>query len=102
LVAQVEAGAALLFSSHQLDVVEDLTREVVIVDHGRVVLTGDVDELRAESPVRYVVATYATPPSSTWDPPGDVVERGARRLRARVDAASDGRALLDAFAGGGE
>src|SRR6476619_2999287 len=37
LVAQVAAGAALLFSSHPLDVVEDLTRDVVIIDRGRVV-----------------------------------------------------------------
>ena len=48
LVERVAAGVALLFSSHQLDVVEELTRDVVIIDHGRVVLSGDVDELRTD------------------------------------------------------
>jgi ABC-2 type transport system ATP-binding protein len=36
------AGAAVLFSSHQLDLVEDLCEDVVIIDHGRIVLAGDL------------------------------------------------------------
>jgi energy-coupling factor transporter ATP-binding protein EcfA2 len=32
------AGATVLFSSHQLDLVEDLCEDVVIIDHGRIVL----------------------------------------------------------------
>jgi ABC-2 type transport system ATP-binding protein len=47
-------GVAVLFSSHQLDVVEDLCEEVVIINKGTVVLAGQVDRLRADSPVRYV------------------------------------------------
>ncbi len=39
------ARLAVLFSSHQLDLVEDLWDEVVIVHRGRVVLAGEVDEL---------------------------------------------------------
>ena len=97
----VRADAALLFSSHQLDVVEDLTRSVVIVDHGRVVLAGDVDELRTTSPARYVTATYSGPLGDSWQPPGDVVARGPGRVRVRVDAAADGRTLLDAFGAAG-
>ena len=30
----------LLFSSHQLELVEDICEEVVIIDHGRIVATG--------------------------------------------------------------
>ena len=51
---QAERGVAVLFSSHQLDVVEDLCEDVVIVDHGRVVLAGRVSELRAASARRYL------------------------------------------------
>ena len=48
LLAEVAAaGATVLFSSHQLDLVEDLCEDVVIIDHGRVVLAGELDELRA-------------------------------------------------------
>ncbi len=102
LVAQVAAGAALLFSSHQLDVVEDLTRDVVIIDRGRVVLSGDVDDLRAASTTRYASATFGADLPAAWVPAGDVVERGDRRVRLRVPATGDSRALLDELAAGGE
>ncbi len=42
---QAGEGVAVLFSSHQLYLVEDLWDEVVIVHRGRVVLAGEVDEL---------------------------------------------------------
>ena len=41
------AGATVLFSSHQLDLVEDLCEDVVIIDHGRIVLAGELSDLRA-------------------------------------------------------
>jgi ABC-2 type transport system ATP-binding protein len=42
-------GRTVLFSSHQLDLVEDLCEDVVTIDRGRVVLAGDVARLRDES-----------------------------------------------------
>ena len=41
------AGTAVLVSSHQLDVLEELCDGVVIVDKGRLVVAGRVEELRA-------------------------------------------------------
>ena len=58
ILERVDAGAALLFSSHQLDLVEEVSREVVIIDRGRVVLAGDVGDLRRSSPHRYVDLTF--------------------------------------------
>ena len=49
LVEQSQRGVAILFSSHQLDLVEDICEDVVIIDHGKVVLDGEVDRLRAET-----------------------------------------------------
>ena len=46
LRGEAARGAAVLFSSHQLELVEDICEEVAIIDHGRVVATGDVDALR--------------------------------------------------------
>jgi ABC-2 type transport system ATP-binding protein len=46
------AGVAVLFSSHQLDLVEDLCEDVAIIDHGRIVLAGNVRELKTASPHR--------------------------------------------------
>ena len=46
LRGEAARGAAVLFSSHQLELVEDVCEDVAIVDHGRVVATGDVDALQ--------------------------------------------------------
>jgi ABC-2 type transport system ATP-binding protein len=54
-------GTAVLFSSHQLDLVEDLCEDVVIIDHGHVVLAGDLQDLRAATPERVVDIRYRGP-----------------------------------------
>jgi ABC-2 type transport system ATP-binding protein len=45
LVDRARAGCCVLFSSHQLDQVEELCERVTIIDHGRLVVSGTVDEL---------------------------------------------------------
>jgi ABC-2 type transport system ATP-binding protein len=51
-------GTTVLFSSHQLDLVEHLCEDVVIIDHGHIVLAGDLDDLRAAVPQRFVDVHY--------------------------------------------
>jgi ABC-2 type transport system ATP-binding protein len=55
------AGVTVLFSSHQLELVEDLCEDVVIIDHGRVVLAGELEDLRAATPQRVVDIRYRGP-----------------------------------------
>jgi ABC-2 type transport system ATP-binding protein len=55
LVEQAKAGSCVIFSSHQLDQVEDLCDSVIIIDHGRLIVTGTVDELATSGPRRLVV-----------------------------------------------
>ena len=43
----VERGAPVMFSSHQLDLVERLCDAVVLIDGGRVVAQGTIEELRS-------------------------------------------------------
>jgi ABC-2 type transport system ATP-binding protein len=45
---RAEAGAAVIFSSHQLELVERICHSVAIVNRGRIVAAGRVDELRSE------------------------------------------------------
>ncbi len=61
LRAETARGTAVLFSSHQLDLVERLCDRVVILDQGRVLANGTLDELRARVPqrLRVKVATSA-------------------------------------------
>ena len=42
-------GATVLFSSHQLELVENICEEVAIIDHGRIVATGNLEGLRRQS-----------------------------------------------------
>lgn len=93
LLEEVERGAAVLFSSHQLDLVSDVSRRVVVVDHGRIVLQGDVQALREASPVRYVSVVFTTP--TAWQPEhAEVIERVDRRVTVRVGGDAHASALL--------
>ena len=46
LKERAAAGVTVLFSSHQLDLVEDICEAVAIIHHGRLVISGPVAELR--------------------------------------------------------
>jgi len=60
-----EAGdKPLLFSSHQLDLVERLCDDLVILSAGRVVAAGTVEELRSKGPVRFRVVLDE--PDAAW------------------------------------
>jgi len=48
------AGVSVIFSSHQLDLVEDVCEDVVIIESGRIVAAGAIDELRAASTRRHL------------------------------------------------
>ena len=61
---QADAGLPVIFSSHELDLVERLCDRVGIIDHGRMVACGTVDELRRGGPERLWVDVPAAP--SGW------------------------------------
>jgi ABC-2 type transport system ATP-binding protein len=101
-------GATVLFSSHQLDLVQDLCQDVVIIEHGRIVLAGELAELRAKVPQRFVDIRYRGP-APDWSrlAPAELVEArdGQARLRvgrdidlAAVVAAARDRADIVSFA----
>lgn len=52
IAERAEQGASVLFSSHQLDLVEDLCETVVIVASGKRVASGTISDLRSASPTR--------------------------------------------------
>jgi ABC-2 type transport system ATP-binding protein len=87
-------GVAVVFSSHQLDLVEDVCQDVVIIDHGWIVLSGDVDALKAASPSRSLRIDVDGEP---WVPelPGVVTAKSDGGFRVLVDAAVDMGAILE-------
>jgi ABC-2 type transport system ATP-binding protein len=95
LEEQVARGAALLLSSHQLDLVADVCSSVVIVDRGRVVLRGDVASLRAATGTRYVDVEFEVPTELALPEGPPVAPDGdGRRYRFEVPAGADPGALL--------
>lgn len=70
-----EDGAAIVFSSHQLDLVEDVCQDVAIISQGTVVTTGDLEELKTRSLRRRLEVVVDGEP---WFPDleGAVVIRG--------------------------
>ena len=96
-------GVTVLFSSHQLDLVEDLCEDVVIIDQGRVVLAGELEDLRAAASHRVVDVRYRGP-SPEWSGPADVevLERRNGTTRLKVSRDTDLPALLARLTGPGD
>ena len=96
------AGATVLFSSHQLDLVEELCEDVVIIDKGRVVLAGDLTDLRAAVPQRFVDVRYrGRPPDWSRLSAVQVVETKDGYARLRVERDTDLSAVVGAAASSG-
>ncbi len=55
LVEQARSGRCVLFSSHQLDQVEDLCESVTIINRGRLVASGTVEDLTTAGTQRLAV-----------------------------------------------
>ena len=99
LRGEAARGAAVLFSSHQLELVEDICEEVAIVNHGRVVATGDVGALRLASKQRRIeLQLEGAPPGWLPDVRGvQLVERHNGDLSLLAARGVDpGQVLLEA------
>jgi ABC-2 type transport system ATP-binding protein len=96
LRAEAERGAAVLFSSHQLDLVEDICEDVAIVDHGHVVATGKLDALRRQSQRRQIeLQLDGAPPRWLPHVAGvELVERHDGSLRLAADRNVDPELVL--------
>jgi ABC-2 type transport system ATP-binding protein len=90
-------GTTVLFSSHQLDLVQDLCQDVVIIEHGRIVLAGDLAELRAKVPERLIDIRYRGP-APDWSrlTPATVIEAADGVTLLRVGRDTDVAAVLTA------
>ncbi|MET0831378.1 MAG: ATP-binding cassette domain-containing protein [Acidimicrobiia bacterium] len=99
LADRAAAGNAVVFSSHQLDLVEDLCDSVAVINQGTIVLAGRVSQLKAASRHRYLEVEHATP-SGAWhralDGVVEVVEEEPERVVLMVDRDTDPEAILHA------
>jgi len=99
---RADAGVAVVFSSHQLDLVEDLCRTVAVASAGRVVLRGTVRALKQAGGRRLRLETTG---GTGWAEqlPAGVEVTGHRGQEVTVSLAPgvDPGAVLDLARGGG-
>jgi ABC-2 type transport system ATP-binding protein len=89
------AGVTVLFSSHQLDLVQDVCDDVAIIDRGRVVLAGSLEEVRRHAPHRRL--DLSLDGDAAWSPSLPGIEFLSRRRGLStylVPANADPAALL--------
>jgi ABC-2 type transport system ATP-binding protein len=98
------AGVGVLFSSHQLDLVEDICEDVVIIARGRVVAAGPIDELKSAAGRKHLEVEVAGSDGHWVDGRDDVVvlERDGDRMKLLVDDRVDLDALLAMAGAAGE
>ena len=88
------AGVPVIFSSHQLELVERLSHRVGIIRDGRIVANGTIDDLRRTAHPRFAVVG---PKDETWlaaVPHAALISRDADRFV--VEAEGDGQDVLRA------
>ncbi len=97
IVDAAAGGATVLFSSHQIGQVERAADRIAIMARGRLVLAGDLDELKGNEKVVEAIFPHDVPPLGDLerDPRVRRIERNGRVLRiaARSDPAGIARAL---------
>ncbi|NHC14550.1 ABC transporter ATP-binding protein [Motilibacter deserti] len=86
LRARVDTGVPVVFSSHQLELVERLCDSVGIIKDGRMVAAGGVDELRSRGGVRRLRVAVDAPAGWADGLPG---------VRVATGAAPDGAVVLE-------
>lgn len=93
---RADAGVPVVFSSHQLDLVERLCDRVGIIQAGRMVAVGSIADLRSTAPDRWVVDAPGVPPGWADAVPGVVVVgvAGSRTTVEVTDRSSGAEQLV--------
>jgi ABC-2 type transport system ATP-binding protein len=104
LRGQAGGGVPVVFSSHQLELVERLCDSIVLIHRGRVVAGGRIDELRAADPRRLVRVEVGARNASWLDgvPGIRVVERFPDGGVVELDVGARTGDVLDAARAAGE
>jgi ABC-2 type transport system ATP-binding protein len=101
---RAHAGVGVVFSSHQLDLVEEVCEDVVIISRGSVVAEGGIEQLKAQSGRRHLDVEVAGTGGAWLAGPDHytVLERDGDRVKLLVDDTVDLDALLAAARQAGE
>ena len=103
LTERAAAGVGVVFSSHQLDLVESICEDVVIIARGSIVAAGPIDELKRASGRRHLEVEVEGGDGAWIDGLGDavVLEHRGGRVKLLVEDTIDLRQVLDRAARAG-
>jgi ABC-2 type transport system ATP-binding protein len=73
-------GTSIFFSTHQIADVEQIADYVCIIDRGRVVVAGEIDDLKTQYQRLHVVFDGSVPPDMSWVDGVHQVRREGRTL----------------------
>jgi ABC-2 type transport system ATP-binding protein len=98
------AGVGVVFSSHQLDLVEDICEDVVIIARGRIVAAGAIEELKRASGRQHLEVEVIGSNGAWLDGDAEltVLERSGERVKLLVGESVDLDALLARARAAGE
>jgi len=92
-----ESGIPVIFSSHQLELVERLCDRVGIIQRGKLVAVGTIDELRSHGPRQMWVDAPSAPQGWTGSLSGvRVVRADDTRVLLELDSSVNDQAILQA------
>jgi ABC-2 type transport system ATP-binding protein len=97
LAEQTAGGVPVVFSSHQLSLVERLCEAVAIINRGRLVATGRVAELRASDGRRRYAIEVSGAPADWADtlPAVHMIDKSNGRVVFELEAGGDEQTVLD-------
>ncbi|MCX0325516.1 ABC transporter ATP-binding protein [Apilactobacillus kunkeei] len=102
IIRTKENGAAIIFSSHDMNNVEELCDHVVMLRNGNVVLNGSVDEIRNQFGKKHVFVTtdMSVNELAALDGVSEIVARGHNRYKITLTDEEYGKALFNAVSRG--
>ena len=96
LAERAASGIPILFSSHQLDLVDQLCDHLVVLSKGKIVAAGPADELRSRATPTHVLIT---PPDAGWlreEPGVRVLDVSGPRAVVEFSDVATGQRILHA------
>src|SRR3990170_4821314 len=100
---QAASGKAVIFSSHQLDLVEDLCEEGALINKRPIVVEGAVRSLKGAAPIRHLEVEVDGDASALFESLSGIrsIDSDGNRHHLIIEAGTDVRGLLVAAQEGG-
>jgi len=81
-----ERGVTIILTTHDMDDIEALCQRILVIDEGRILSDGTLDELRARvTPERWLTVDLVDADADVSDPDATVIRREGHRMTLRFD-----------------